>query len=245
MDEDVQAELYPLYMKHRPGMPPRDAMFAGVRDMLDGVNIISRRNRPVPLPGDCPRPPSEWYEARGDRLRFFDLGDAGRAGLDSITPADALCTLRHTGWYTRSEGWSDIIAGVVVEIECMTFRRPRKKAPYNRTVTDIVYVPGYVIVEGTGARKGIVESAEALVIANRVYRKQKGEAREDVMRECALYADGMAEAAAEEEREYNDHCCYECHEHDPNIEWVHDNSGYDHPGLCKECAAKQAEDEEE
>lgn len=139
----------------------------------------------------------EWYGPKGGAgAPFKQGGDVLRriestadAGLRFVGWADELAGLRHTGWHCDDEGRETLRGGV--------WQMPGKAGEAR-----LVY--GYAEFEGRGEMN---EGSAAVCVSDVVRVPMRGEFgnldETDGARDAARWADGLAENAAEDRREYN------------------------------------------
>ncbi len=140
----------------------------------------------------------EWYGPKGgagapfkqggDVLRWIE--STADAGLRFVAWADELASLRHTGWHCDDEGRETLRGGV--------WQLPGKAGEAR-----LVY--GYAEFEGRGEMN---EGSAAVCVSDVVRVPMRGEFgnldETDGARDAARWADGLAEDAAEDRRDYSE-----------------------------------------
>lgn len=152
---------------------------------------------PVALRSHKDRTARLWYGPRGGAgAPFKEGGDVLRwiestadAGLRFVGWADDVAGLRHTGWHCDDEGRDTLRGGV--------WQMPGRKGEAR-----LVY--GYAEFEGRGEMN---PGSAAVCVSDIIRQPMRGEFgnvdETDGARDAARYADGLAESAAEDRREYD------------------------------------------
>ena len=142
---------------------------------------------------------AEWYESSGGPCGSASreggetarhCADVDAIGLRFVGEAEALASLRYNGWYNREAEDGETLAGAVWQL------------PAKRGVARLIY--GYREKEANGKE---MNPGSALLRTSDIVRANV-RGLEDITdapetRDAAIWADGMAERAAEDERDWN------------------------------------------
>lgn len=166
-----------------------------VRRMSPAKALAFARELPAAYVSGC-----EYYEpfapcgaaSREGAETVRHCADVNAIGLRFVGTAESLASLRHNGWYNEPEGDGGTLSGAVWLL------------PARKGVSRLIY--GYRELEASGAE---MNPGSALLRVSDVVAapiRGKWESIEDApeTRDAAIWADGMAERAAEDERDYRE-----------------------------------------